>query len=48
MGGKIKNVIFATLARSMSKAESIRTRNMWVLECVPGEVRSESSNSYSF
>ena len=48
MGGKTKNATFVTLARLMSEAESVRTRNAWVLKSVPGEVGSESSNSCGF
>ena len=42
---KTKNATFATLARSTSEVESIRTRNVWVLKCVPGDVGSKSSDS---
>ena len=46
--GRQKNMTFATLARSTSEAESVRTRNMWVLKSIPGKVGSESSDSCSF
>ena len=46
--GRQKNATFVTLARSTSKAESIRTRNTRVLESVPGEVGSKSSDSCGF
>ena len=45
--GRQKNAMFVTLARSMSEAESIRTRNAWVLESIPDEVGSKSSDSCS-
>ena len=51
-GGKTKNALFATLARSTSEVGSVRVRNMWVLGCVPGNVNKRGgkqvSNSCSF
>ena len=43
--GRQKNATFVTLARLTSEAESIRTRNARVLESIPGEVGSKSSDS---
>ena len=34
----MKKALFVMLARLMSKAGSIRVRNMQVLRCIPGKV----------
>ena len=51
-GNKTKNVMFTTLVRLTSEAESVRMRNPQVLRCIPGKVDEHGgkqvSNSHGF